>query len=1091
MLQRLLCLMLCLSLLPFSAAQADDAVTQVEELLQSVPKTDSPENQQLRESYQQALQYARDAQRYREQGKAYQQILIDYPKESARLKESLHNYQPQSRPPLSSLKEEALRQAIGLSSNRQINLRKERQAVTDSLNQLESTGQEYHVRVDELRKQLLQTRSQLDRLSFSNESDRLQEAQQLATRLKEQSLSDRIQMLELEQLSAQQRNDLGKLKLQELNLAITDEDEWQNSLLNQQNQLRREKTEQALAESERLRRQLTSDLPLLQEQQQQNQALSLQLGALEDQIERVQDEQRGIDTSLSGLNDLVNSVREQLEWLQISNAYGENLRSKLADLPNYFPLEKLESDIVKARMAKYQYETEQDALKDTVQIRNNLLSGDEITLDRAQQAVLDNLLKARRQLLTRLNDASDTLIQEQTRLKLLYSRQNSKIDEIREISASHLFWMPDVRPLTPAVLLGVPTALSLLLDPVNWLQLPRAIVENNPMTLTLAGLCLLVLAWCWAKLGRHLVQYSHYIAPRIGKVTQDKFSLTSRLLVRSLLAALPLPAMVLMMRGLLDGAWQYPFAVAVARGLGEIWFLLLALLVARHLTLEKGILILHFRWPKEPVQRVWGQFRTLLLVLIPSFFVQGMANSYQEHAFYDSLGRLAFIVGALWLLLFFARLNREKLPLTWGQADMTKPHLLHHFIWNSLMLAPLLAVLGSLFGYFYTSRILLRQLELSLLAGLGCLLVYYLAHRWMLIQRRRLAFDRAKSKRAEILAQRERDEDDLSSEIPDVVEEPELDLDTISAQSLGLVRTLLMLGFTMLVVVQWSDLNSAFSFLSSIEVWQVSSKVAGIEQLSAITLQDLMLTAFAFILTVVTARNLPGLMELTLLQHLSLSPGTGFALTTVSKYLVILIGALTGFSMLGIDWSKTQWLVAALSVGLGFGLQEIFANFVSGLIILFEKPIRLGDTVTIRDLTGTVTKIKTRATTIVDWDRKEIIVPNKAFITEQFINWSLSDAITRVKLRIRIGLTQEPKRVQQLLEQCVQESTLVLDTPTPEVFLIEFTDSALIYEIRLYVNNMDHRMPITHEVHSLILEKLNQLGMHLPHQQIDIRMSRG
>ncbi|MFG0875007.1 miniconductance mechanosensitive channel MscM [Aeromonas media] len=1091
MLQRLLCLMLCLSLLPFSAVQADDAVTQVEELLQSVPKTDSLENQQLRESYQQALQYARDAQRYREQGKAYQQILIDYPKESARLKESLHNYQPQPRPPLSSLKEDTLRQAISLSSNRQINLRKERQAVTDSLNQLESTGQEYHVRVDELRKQLLQTRSQLDRLSFSNESDRLQEAQQLATRLKEQSLSDRIQMLELEQLSAQQRNDLGKLKLQELNLAITDEDEWQNSLLAQQNQLRREKTVQALAESERLRRQLTSDLPLLQEQQQQNQALSLQLGALEDQIERVQDEQRGVDTSLSGLNDLVNSVREQLEWLQISNAYGENLRSKLADLPAYFPLEKLESDIVKARMAKYQYETEQDTLKDPAQIRNELLSGDEITLDRAQRAVLDNLLKARRQLLTRLNDASDTLIQEQTRLKLLYSRQNSKIDEIREISASHLFWMPDVRPLTPAVLLGVPTALSLLLDPVNWLQLPRAIVENNPMTLTLAGLGLLVLAWCWAKLGRHLVQYSHYIAPRIGKVTQDKFSLTSRLLMRSLLAALPLPAMVLMMRGLLDGAWQYPFAVAVARGLGEIWFLLLALLVARHLTLEKGILILHFRWQKERVQKVWGQFRTLLLVLIPSFFVQGMANSYQEHAFYDSLGRLAFIVGALWLLLFFARLNREKLPLTWGQADMTKPHLLHHFIWNSLMLAPLLAVLGTLFGYFYTSRILLRQLELSLLAGLGCLLVYYLAHRWMLIQRRRLAFDRAKSKRAEILAQREREDDDLSSEIPDVVEEPELDLDTISAQSLGLVRTLLMLGFTMLVLVQWSDLNSAFSFLSSIEVWQVSSKVAGIEQLSAITLQDLMLTAFAFILTVVTARNLPGLMELTLLQHLSLSPGTGFALTTVSKYLVILIGALTGFSMLGIDWSKTQWLVAALSVGLGFGLQEIFANFVSGLIILFEKPIRLGDTVTIRDLTGTVTKIKTRATTIVDWDRKEIIVPNKAFITEQFINWSLSDAITRVKLRIRIGLTQEPKRVQQLLEQCVQESTLVLDTPTPEVFLIEFTDSALIYEIRLYVNNMDHRMPITHEVHSLILEKLNQLGMHLPHQQIDIRMSRG
>jgi potassium efflux system protein len=322
------------------------------------------------------------------------------------------------------------------------------------------------------------------------------------------------------------------------------------------------------------------------------------------------------------------------------------------------------------------------------------------------------------------------------------------------------------------------------------------------------------------------------------------------------------------------------------------------------------------------------------------------------------------------------------------------------------------------------------------------------------------------------------------------VEDTELDLDTISAQSLGLVRTLLMLGFTMLVVVQWSELNSAFSFLRSIEVWQVTSKIGGIEQLSAITLQDLMLTAFTFILTVVTARNLPGLMELTLLQHLSLSPGTGFAITTVTKYIVLVVGALSGFSILGIDWSKAQWMVAALSLGLGFGLQEIFANFVSGLIILFEKPIRLGDTVTIRELTGTVTKIKTRATTIVDWDRKEIIVPNKAFITEQFINWSLSDAITRVRLRIRIGLTQEPRRVQTILEESIRASTLVLETPSPEVFLIEFTDSALIYEIRLYVNSMDHRMPITHEVHSLVLEKLQQQGLGLPHQQIDIRLSR-
>lgn len=110
------------------------------------------------------------------------------------------------------------------------------------------------------------------------------------------------------------------------------------------------------------------------------------------------------------------------------------------------------------------------------------------------------------------------------------------------------------------------------------------------------------------------------------------------------------------------------------------------------------------------------------------------------------------------------------------------------------------------------------------------------------------------------------------------------------------------------------------------------------------------------IVTVQLVKNLPALLELGLLQHLDLTPGTGYAITTITKYLLLLIGGLIGFSMLGIEWAKLQWLVAALTLGLGFGLQEIVANFASGLIILFEKPIRIGDTVTIRDLTGSVTK---------------------------------------------------------------------------------------------------------------------------------------
>jgi hypothetical protein len=100
------------------------------------------------------------------------------------------------------------------------------------------------------------------------------------------------------------------------------------------------------------------------------------------------------------------------------------------------------------------------------------------------------------------------------------------------------------------------------------------------------------------------------------------------------------------------------------------------------------------------------------------------------------------------------------------------------------------------------------------------------------------------------------------------------------------------------------------------------------------------------------------------------------------------------FQAIGVSWSSIQWLAAAITVGLGFGLQEIFANFVSRLILLFERPIRLGDTVTVGDVEGTVSRIQIRATTVTDWNRKEIVIPNKEFVTDRIINWSLSDQIT-------------------------------------------------------------------------------------------------
>jgi potassium efflux system protein len=409
-----------------------------------------------------------------------------------------------------------------------------------------------------------------------------------------------------------------------------------------------------------------------------------------------------------------------------------------------------------------------------------------------------------------------------------------------------------------------------------------------------------------------------------------------------------------------------------------------------------------------------------------------------------------------------------------------------------MMGAPLVAILAALIGYLATAEALLARLETSVAIWFLLLVIYHVIRRWMLIQRRRIAFDRAKHRRAEMLAQRARGEEDphhsTTLEGSPEVDLSEVDLDTLSAQSLRLVRSILMLIALVSVIVLWSEIHSAFSFLENISLWDVTSTVQGVESLEPITLGAVLIAILVFIVTTQLVRNLPALLELAVLQHLSLTPGTGYAITTITKYLLMLIGGLVGFSMIGIEWAKLQWLVAALGVGLGFGLQEIFANFISGLIILFEKPIRIGDTVTIRDLTGSVTKINTRATTISDWDRKEIIVPNKAFITEQFINWSLSDSVTRVVLTVPAPSDANSEEVTQILMTAAERCSLVIDNPAPEVFLVDLQQGIQIFELRIYAAEMIHRMPLRHEIHQLILAGFREHGIDMPFPPFQMRL---
>jgi potassium efflux system protein len=320
----------------------------------------------------------------------------------------------------------------------------------------------------------------------------------------------------------------------------------------------------------------------------------------------------------------------------------------------------------------------------------------------------------------------------------------------------------------------------------------------------------------------------------------------------------------------------------------------------------------------------------------------------------------------------------------------------------------------------------------------------------------------------------------------EIIEEPVLDIASINQQSLRLIRLTLLglLGVALYMV--WAELLSAFTYLDNIVLYQYSSGVGADAYMAPLSLSDLILALLLVTVTVMLARNLPGLLEVLVLSRLKLAQGATYATTTLISYVIFGGGVIIVLGILGLSWDKLQFLVAAFSLGLAFGMQEIFANFISGLIILFERPVRIGDTVTLGNLSGTVSRIQIRATTITDFDRKEIIVPNKTFITDQVINWSLSDTVSRIVQTIGLSYEADLKLARQLIMQVLQDNPKVLRDPEPQLFFVNIGASTFNYEVRFHVKELADRLPTTNEVLTEIVHRFRENNIEMAFNQMDI-----
>ncbi|MEZ6187096.1 MAG: mechanosensitive ion channel [Planctomycetota bacterium] len=255
-----------------------------------------------------------------------------------------------------------------------------------------------------------------------------------------------------------------------------------------------------------------------------------------------------------------------------------------------------------------------------------------------------------------------------------------------------------------------------------------------------------------------------------------------------------------------------------------------------------------------------------------------------------------------------------------------------------------------------------------------------------------------------------------------------------------------------------------------------------------VTLADLGLGLLLVAVTILVSRNLPGLLEFLLLRRLPLNSAGRYATSTILRYLIVMIGMGMAFGAIGIGWSQVQWLAAALTFGLAFGLQEIFANFVSGLIILFEQPIRLGDAVTIGGVSGRVSRIRIRATTITDWDRKELIIPNKAIVTGEVINWSLSDTMLRIIIEVGVAYGSNTELARNLLLEIARKHPNVIDDPPPAAQFTAFGASTLDYQLKVFVPSPEYVWEVRHQLLTRIDEVYREHGIEIAFPQTDLHL---
>ncbi len=667
------------------------------------------------------------------------------------------------------------------------------------------------------------------------------------------------------------------------------------------------------------------------------------------------------------------------------------------------------------------------------------------------------------------------------------------VNSYNKLLAENLLWIRSTKPVSFSLLKSLPGELERLLSPSNWIQVGNLLITQFKSKLTASFLLFVLVVLIFMR--RSFLRKAIATNEKIRSVRTDHIGYTVEAFFWTSLASLPLPLLVMLT------GWQLSivpepteFSNAVALAILRMSIDFLYLLFFADLAMPNGIIVKHFRWSDEIASKLHRELTWLMVLILPALFIVVYSVSLESvgiSGVLTLLGILCVIVSIGFFLLRTFTPNGGVLA-KYYEENTDNFIVRNRFILEKLVAALIIVItLLVLLGYIHTAGMLAHNMFITIWIIYAFVLMRGLIARWLLLVNRRLEVQAILTRREEARMAKEAmektGENSKGYDEPALeYDESEVDLVDLSIKSRKLLDTMLFSAAAVALWFIWSPLLPAFSFLNEISLWSSVGMVDGVDKMIPVTLGDLILATIVIIITVIASRGLPALLEFILLQSKDTTVGGRYTATTLFRYVILAIGTLSFFSIIGASWSQVQWLAAALSVGIGFGLQEIVANFISGLIILFERPIRVGDTVTVGTTTGIVSRIQIRATTITTWDRQELLVPNKEFITTQLLNWTLSDQTVRIVIPVGIAYGSDVPKAMKLLKEAAEEHNGILKSPESFVAFESFGDNALQLSLRAYLPSLEKRLDTITELHESINEKFNEAGISIAFPQRDI-----